>query len=87
MNHFDVLLLSPIDEIQRVPRHILSSALKAARSLRPGADVIEAAAAGNEEACVVRDAWRFNHPIRLVTPDEFECICERGRTTFEANGR
>jgi len=51
-------------------------------SLNPGPSVIEAAAEGQPEAVAIRDAWRFNHPIRTVPPEEFYEIAEKGYTTF-----
>lgn len=69
-----------IDEIELLPG---TASLKTAPSLKPGLAMMEAAATGNEEACAIRDAWKFRgHPIRVVSPAEFEQMAERGLVVF-----
>lgn len=62
-------------DIERVPRHVAATALRPARSLRPGVSMMEAAAAGQLEACAIRDGWRFSYPVRILSraeQDRFE---------------
>ncbi|MBS1823427.1 MAG: hypothetical protein JST61_15885 [Acidobacteria bacterium] len=68
-------------KIERVPARA-RQVLCAAKSLRPGPAMMEAAASGNPEAIAIRDAWKLSFPIRVVSRKEFEQICARGETTF-----
>jgi len=67
--------------IERVPVDA-RKALRSSASLRPGPAMMMAAAEGNQEAQAIRDSWRFNFPIRTVSPEELADICDRGRVTF-----
>ena len=68
-----------IEEVEKVEWKRL---WPAAPSLKPSASVIEMAARGNEEACAIRDAWRFCHPVRVVSREEYEALVEKGTMTF-----
>ena len=48
-----------------------------APSLRPGLPMMEAAAEGQPEACAIRDAWQFRHPVKVMTRAEYESLIER----------
>jgi hypothetical protein len=77
---FDDQLDEVIDAPQRLPA---SAAMKTAASLKPGIGMMEAAAFGQPEACAIRDAWAFSHPVRKVTRAEFAAMVERqGSVTF-----
>ena len=69
--------------IERVPIQS-RAALKAARSLRPGIAMMDGCLVGNPEALAIRDAWKFNHPVKTVSPEEFEQMVQKG--TVEFNG-
>lgn len=68
-----------IDSVQRLPAR---AAMNTARSLKPGVAIMEAAAQGQPEACVIRDSWRFNYLIRLVTPEQFTEMTGYGEVIF-----
>ena len=55
---------------------------KSALSLRPNEAVMQGAAQGDPYAIAIRDAWRFNEPIRSVTQEEFARISAAGTVTF-----
>jgi hypothetical protein len=59
--------------------------LRSAASLRPGMAMMQAAAEGNEEACLIRDSWRFNFPVTVIkTRAEFDALVEKGTVNFGA---
>jgi hypothetical protein len=63
---------------ERVPRSVAADLIRRkSPSLRPDIHMMQAAVQGQPEACAIRDAWRFNHPVRIVTGEEFEQIVER----------
>ncbi len=53
-------------------------------SLRPGPDVVEAAAMGDPYATAIANAWRFHELVKVVTQEEFERISLAGTVTFNA---
>lgn len=70
-------------DLERVPRAIAATLLRRkARSLKPDENLMIAAAEGNPEAVAIVEAWRFKHPVRTVSSEEFEAMTERGRVTF-----
>jgi hypothetical protein len=76
---FDDQLDEVIDKPQRLPA---SAAMKTAASLKPGIAMMQAAVAGQPEAVAVRDAWRFNHPVRVVSREEFTKMVERNPVVY-----
>jgi len=67
--------------IERVPIQA-RQVMRAAKSLRPGPVMMNACLSGDPEAQAVRDSWRFSHPVRVVSPEEFKRISEQGETVF-----
>ena len=37
---------------------------------------------GNVEAIMIRNAWAFRFPVRVVSREEFEEMVEKGTVTF-----
>jgi len=68
-----------VEEIEKVEWKRL---WKPAPSLKPSVNIIEMAARGNEEACAIRDAWQFHHPVRVLSREDYEALVEKGTVTF-----
>jgi len=81
----DIELEEVIEKTERVPAHL---ALKTAQSLKPGIQMMEAAALGQPEACAIRDAWAFRANratrVKVVSRAEFAEMVEKGTVTFGA---
>jgi hypothetical protein len=70
-----------ISATEKVPA-AARAAMKSAPSLRPGTQMMEAASMGNVEAIMIRNAWAFRFPVRVVSREEFEEMVEKGTVTF-----
>ena len=81
MNDINIEIDAVIETPQRIPAHL---ALKTAPSLKPGLAMMEAAAFGQPEACAIREAWKFKHPVKIMSRDEFALAVERGTVNFSA---
>jgi len=81
----DIELEEVIEKTERVPAHL---ALKTAPSLKPGIQMMEAAAFGQPEAVAIRDSWAFRENratrVRVLSRDEFTAMVEKGTVTFGA---
>lgn len=55
-------------------------------SLRPGEQVVIAAAMGNKLACAIRDAWRPRFDITIMTGEELATLSDRCSVTFIGSG-
>ena len=53
-------------------------------STRPGEALSVACVEGSTVAKVIRDAWRFSHPVVVMDATEFDAIANRGYTTHSA---
>ncbi|MDR3749137.1 MAG: hypothetical protein P4M04_13475 [Acidobacteriota bacterium] len=51
-------------------------------SLRPGEQVVFAAAQGNKLACAIRDAWQPSFNVTLMTTAELNALSDRCHITF-----
>lgn len=74
-------------DVERMPRHIASAAIRKDRSLRPGPGMMERCAEGDLESIAIRDAWRFDLrragiTARVVTHEEHQRMIERGSVVF-----
>jgi hypothetical protein len=56
--------------------------LKSAPSLRPGLQMMDGCVCGNPEALAIRNAWKFSHPVRIVSRDEFAAMVARNQVVF-----
>ncbi len=68
-------------KVEKVPKDV-RNVLRAAPSLRPGPAMMNGCLCGDPEAEAIRDAWIFREKVRVVSPDEFNDICQRGETVF-----
>lgn len=55
------------------------------RSLRPDADLMDAAGAGNRRARAIADSWAFRFPVTKMTAAQLNAIAERCATTFHGH--
>ena len=55
-------------------------------SLRPGEQVVMAAAEGNEQACAIRDAWKPRFTVTRMTGAEIAALSNRCSVTFSGSG-
>lgn len=55
-------------------------------SLRPGEQVVFAAATGNKIACAIRDAWKPRFNVTLMTAAELAVLSDRCSITFTGSG-
>lgn len=85
MNDINIEIDAVIDTPQRIPAHL---ALKTAPSLKPGLEMMQAAAFGQPEACAIRDAYAFRQNratrVKTVSRDEFEAMISRNPVTYSA---
>ena len=51
-------------------------------SLRPGEQVVIAAAQGNRRACAIRDAWKPRFTVTLMPAAELAALSDRCSLTF-----
>jgi len=51
-------------------------------SLRPGEQIVIAAAHGNKQACAIRDAWKPRFNVTLMTTAELATLSDRCHITF-----
>jgi hypothetical protein len=69
-------------DIERIPVHQARAAMRPQPSQKPGVSMMNACVDGNREAQAIRDIWRFNHPIKIVPPEEFERMTVRNQVIF-----
>lgn len=67
--------------IERIPKDIRNQ-LRAAASLRPGPAMMLGCILGDPDAIAIRDAWKFQEKVLIVSPSEYEDLCQRGYTVF-----
>jgi hypothetical protein len=70
-------LIDAVITTPEVFRETSRAALKPQPSQKPGPAMMDACIAGNEESIAIRNAWKFNHPITVVSRAEFEAMVER----------
>jgi hypothetical protein len=73
---YEESLDATIDTTELVPI-AARTGMKAQPSQRPGPEMMWGCVVGNKEAQAVRDCWRFNHPVTVVSREKFAAMIER----------
>jgi hypothetical protein len=72
-----------------IDQHVSTRPANARRvplSLRPGEQVVMAAAEGNKQACAIRDAWKPRFAVTRMTSAEIAALSNLCSVTFSGSG-
>lgn len=69
------------------PKEMFGRVWSSAPSLKPGLPMMEAAAEHQPEACAIRDAWQFRHPVTVLSRDAYAELIDRCSGIVFAEGK